>query len=157
MLLLVLVVFFALLPILQGIKKNKIVLSVKNIRINLIMLYPIVCTCVLAGIPCGLYENQYKSLFLMGSDKAFGGRDALLETHGSVEIHDHVYYHDNKFIPQGYHVFWGFEDERLFSFAKHELETLSADEPFFLGLLTVDTHSPEGYKCEKCPSTEESP
>ena len=102
-----------------------------------------------------LHENQYKSLFLMGSDKAFGGRDALLETHGSVEIHDHVYYHDNNFIPQGYHVFWGFEDERLFSFAKHELETLSADEPFFLGLLTVDTHSPEGYKCEKCPSTEE--
>ena len=91
----------------------------------------------------------------MGSDKAFGGRDALLETHGSVEIHDHVYYHDNKFIPQDYHVFGGFEDERLFSFAKHELETLSADEPFFLGLLTVDTYSPGGYKCEKCPTTED--
>lgn len=103
-----------------------------------------------------LHDNGYKSLFLMGSDKAFAGRDALLETHGDVEIHDLFWYRENNFLPtKDYNVFWGFEDKKLFDFAKRELDTLPGEAPFFLGMITVDTHGPAGYICEDCPTTED--
>jgi phosphoglycerol transferase len=48
-------------------------------------------------------------------------------------------------------VFWGFEDEKLFAFAKERLSALaSAGKPFNLTMLTVDTHHVGGYVCEEC-------
>lgn len=105
-----------------------------------------------------LHENGYNQLFLFGSDKTFAGRDALLENHGNVEIHDTVWYKKAGLLPENYFVFWGFEDLRIYEFAKMELNKLSAaTEPFMLGLLTVDTHMPDGYKCSNCPDTEDMP
>ncbi len=105
-----------------------------------------------------LAENDYRQLFIFGSDKHFAGRDALLETHGNVEIHDTEWYKENKMLPKNYSVFWGFEDKKLFDFAKYELENLSQEsKPFMFGLLTVDTHMPTGYQCEICPSSEDMP
>lgn len=103
--------------------------------------------------------NGYRQLFLFGSDKRFAGRDALLETHGGVEVHDITWYKDNDLLPKNYGVFWGFEDEKLYAFAKTELEQLGNEKnrPFMLGLLTVDTHMPEGYQCNLCPSSEDMP
>ena len=105
-----------------------------------------------------LGRNGYKQIFMFGSDKQFAGRDALLETHGNVEVHDTTWYKNNKMLPNSYSVFWGFEDKKLFNFAKYELSNLSkTTQPFMLGLLTVDTHMPTGYKCEECPDTEDMP
>ena len=46
---------------------------------------------------------------------------------------------------------WGYEDQKLFSYAKETLEELgSSDEPFNFTMLTVDTHMTGGYTCELC-------
>ena len=53
---------------------------------------------------------------------------------------------------EDYKVWWGYEDQKLFSFAKEKLLELSSqDTPFNLTLLTVDTHFEDGYLCEVCP------
>ena len=50
-----------------------------------------------------------------------------------------------------YPVWWGYDDQKLFEFAKEKLNELSAqDEPFNLTMLTVDTHFEDGYVCDKC-------
>lgn len=101
--------------------------------------------------------NGYKQLFIFGSDKHFAGRDSLLENHGNVEIHDINWYKRKSMLPQNYSVFWGFEDKKLFEFAKYELMTLQESSPFMLGLLTVDTHMPTGYQCDLCPAENDMP
>ena len=48
-------------------------------------------------------------------------------------------------------VFWGYEDEKLYQFAREDLTELGkADEPFCLTMLTVDTHFDDGYTCRLC-------
>lgn len=67
---------------------------------------------------------------------------------------DYDYAHDNGLIPEGYKVWWGYEDEKLFGFAKEKLLELSQqDNPFNLTMLTVDTHFEDGYVCDICPDT----
>ena len=57
------------------------------------------------------------------------------------------------FSPEDYDVFWGFEDQKLFEYAKMEIQRLSSmNQPFNFTMLTVDTHFTDGYKCEKCES-----
>lgn len=113
--------------------------------------------CSFTSITDILSANGYNQLFICGSDKKFASRDVLFENHGNVKVHDINWYKENNFLPKDYHVFWGFEDEKLFSFAKKELETLSEkDEPFMFSLLTVDTHMPYGYECACCKKTYEN-
>lgn len=100
-----------------------------------------------------LFMQGYKQIFGMGSEKQFEDRDCLLEDH-HVTIHDINWYKENNFIPKDYQVFWGFEDLKLYEIAKKELSALSdSKEPFFYGMLTVDTHFPKGFKCSECTST----
>ena len=102
-----------------------------------------------------LAENGYSQVFSMGSDEKFASRGALLKTH-NVEVHDINYYKDAGMLDKDYSVFWGFEDEKLYAYAQHELNELSkAKKPFMYGLLTVDTHFPNGYTCQLCEVTEE--
>lgn len=96
-------------------------------------------------------EQNYTQRFIFGSDKEFASRDMLLEKHGEVEIHDINWYKEQKKLPKDYNVFWGFEDSKLYNFAKEEADELgNKEEPFFLGILTVDTHYPKGYLCDLC-------
>lgn len=105
-----------------------------------------------------LAYNGYNQRFIFGSDKRFAGRDALLETHGNVEIHDKAWYKKNGMLPEDYNVFWGFEDEKLYDYAKIELTKMSElNQPFMFGLLTIDTHNPTGYLCNICPNSEDMP
>lgn len=88
---------------------------------------------------------------MIGSDKAFAGRDLLFTEHGNYDIEDYVYAKENGWIPEDYGVWWGYEDKKLFSFAKKRFKELAAsDQPFNLTLLTVDTHFEDGYVCEDC-------
>ena len=101
-----------------------------------------------------LNENGYRCRFAFGSDKQFENRDTFLENHG-VEIHDIHWYKAQGLIPMNYQVFWGFEDQKLYPLARRELEELGQGaSPFFFGMLTVDTHFPDGYKCPLCPDTD---
>ena len=50
-----------------------------------------------------------------------------------------------------YYEFWGYEDEKLFEFAKQELmEIATNNENFNFTMLTVDTHHNNGYVCRLC-------
>lgn len=98
-----------------------------------------------------LQQAGYSQTLLIGSDATFGGRRLLFSGHGDFTIHDYNYAAEEGMIPEGYRVWWGYEDKRLFDFAKKELRTLSQqEEPFNLTILTVDTHKEDGYVCTDC-------
>lgn len=93
----------------------------------------------------------YVNYFRMGSEAEFAGRDTYLETHGDYTIHDYNSSLDTREIPEGYQVWWGYEDVKLFDFAIQDLEQIALnDEPFNYTLLTADTHFADGYICELC-------
>ena len=98
-----------------------------------------------------LKENGYRQVLLCGSNARFHGRRAYFEQHGNYEIVDTVTLKESGRLPSDYYEWWGFEDAKLFEYAKAELTRLSSsDEPFNLTLLTADTHFPDGYRCPDC-------
>ncbi len=104
-----------------------------------------------------LHDNGYEQSFLVGATAVFGGLDHMYQTHGDFKIIDYDYAKENGMIPPNYQVWWGFEDDRLFAFAKEELGRLSqGDKPFNLTLETIDTHAPGGYLPEGAPEPFES-
>lgn len=101
-----------------------------------------------------LESAGYRQILMIGSEAEFGGRKLYYQQHGNYEIIDYNYAKDTGMIPEDYRAWWGFEDKRLFEFAKNQLNELAQeDEPFNLTLLTVDTHFEDGYHCEICPDT----
>ena len=99
-----------------------------------------------------LEEAGYRQVFLCGSNATFGGRRLFFQDHGNYEIRDYPYAIEQGWIPEDYKEFWGYEDEKLFSFAKETLLELAEDpeKPFNFTMLTVDTHFPHGYECRLC-------
>ena len=90
------------------------------------------------------HELGYNQSILNGADATFGGMRYLYEDHGGFKIIDHKYALDNNMLPSDdYSVNWGFEDEKLYEFAKQELtELASKDEPFYCIVENSDTHFP---------------
>lgn len=100
-----------------------------------------------------LSDAGYTQTLLIGSEAQFGGRKLYFQEHGNYEMEDYSYAIENGLIPSDYEVWWGYEDQKLFEFAKEKLLQLSqGDEPFNLTMLTVDTHFEDGYVCEQCPT-----
>ncbi len=98
-----------------------------------------------------LAQEGYRQVFLVGSDAEFGGRKYYLTTHGNYAIRDYGYALRRKWIPEQYYVWWGYEDKKLYEFAKRELmELYETGDPFNLTMLTVDTHFIGGYYCDLC-------
>ena len=103
------------------------------------------------GIGNILEENGYRQYFIMGSEKEFGNRDKLLKEHGNYQVYDLNSAHEDGSLPEDYHVYWGFEDSKLFSFAKKQLtEIAKEDKPFNYSLLTVNNHPVDGYLEQDC-------
>ncbi|MDR1952925.1 MAG: LTA synthase family protein [Clostridiales Family XIII bacterium] len=98
-----------------------------------------------------LKDEGYNQMLMVGSDATFGGRRFLYEQHGDYEIKDYGTAAADGIIEEGYRVWWGFEDTRLFAYAKQEiLKCAAQDEPFNFTMLTADTHHVGGYVCELC-------
>lgn len=98
-----------------------------------------------------LNKEGYNQLFMMGSDAIFGGRKSYLESHGNYQIFDYYTAKERGRIENDYYVWWGFEDNKLFEYAKEEITNLaSTNEPFNFTMLTVDTHFPGGYLSNEC-------
>ncbi len=98
-----------------------------------------------------LNENGYHQAVMFGSNAVFGGRKNYYDTHNNDVIYDYYTAIDDGIIPQGRYVWWGFEDEYLFEYAKQELtEMANMDQPFAFTMLTVDTHYTNGYVCQRC-------
>lgn len=93
-----------------------------------------------------LRREGYHLEVMMGSDASFGGRREYFRQHGDFVINDYLAAKEDGRIPEDYMVFWGYEDAKLFQYAKRRIVELSnTDEPFYFGMLTVDSHFPEGY------------
>ena len=104
-----------------------------------------------------LEEQGYTQVFRMGSVAGFGGREDYIIEHGSYEIQDVNALIAAGKLPEGYAEWWGYEDSKLFDFAKEELTSLAAaGQPFNLTMLTADTHFPDGYVCPSCKNEHES-
>jgi phosphoglycerol transferase len=102
-----------------------------------------------SGIGDILCNAGYSSYFFLGSDIAFGGRDKYFKTHKDTVIFDYNYFRDNNYIPQDYDVWWGIEDRKLYRFAQDMIVDIAREEPFFITLLTADTHPTGGYLDEE--------
>ncbi|WP_455363039.1 LTA synthase family protein [Vagococcus elongatus] len=99
-----------------------------------------------------LDEHGYQQELLIGSSASFGGRDKYFQQHGNYTISDYQTALDEGWIPEGYKIWWGYEDEKLFQFAKSRLDELSSSgEPFNFTLLTADTHFEDGLMTENTP------
>lgn len=100
-----------------------------------------------------LQKEGYKQKLMLGSVGYFGGRKLYFQTHGNYDIEDFSYWKNKGKFPSNYWVNWGFEDRKLYEYAKEELTSLGkGDQPFNLTMLTVDTHFPNGYLCPLCGS-----
>lgn len=99
-----------------------------------------------------LYDNGYQNVFMLGSDANFGGRKSYFLNHGHYDIIDLDRLKQDKILDEDYYVWWGYEDSKLFTYAKDYLSKLSqSDQPFNFTLLTSDTHFVDGYLEEGCP------
>lgn len=98
-----------------------------------------------------LEQAGYNQCFMIGSDATFGGRRAYFNSHGDCEIWDTYTAKAEGKIPEDYSFGWGYEDAKLFEYAKEKLLEFSAlEEPFNLTLLTQDTHFEDGFICDLC-------
>ena len=103
-----------------------------------------------------LEEQGYNQMLLIGSDANFGGRKQYFTQHGNYEIFDLYTARETGKIAQDYKVWWGYEDRKLFEYAKEQVTALAAQgEPFNFTMLTVDTHFPSGYPCPLCEHTDD--
>lgn len=94
----------------------------------------------------------YQEVFMQGSAVEFAGTDLFLKSHGNYQIRDYNYYNRNYRLPvANYFVWWGFEDFRLYEYAKEEITRVSQDDrPFAVTIMTIDTHFTGGYTCPLC-------
>ena len=98
-----------------------------------------------------LLDNGYHNYLMLGSYKAYGGRGAYFKEHGDYQIFDYEYAIETSKIDEDYYVWWGYEDNKLYSFAKEKLlEIASNGGPFNFTMLTVDTHFTDGYLDNNC-------
>ena len=98
-----------------------------------------------------LNKNGYYQAVMFGSDSRFADRDSYYIQHGIDKIYDYNTAIQDKIIPEDHYVWWGMEDYHLYEYAKSELLKISdEDKPFAFTMLTVDTHFPDGYMCDKC-------
>ncbi|MBR3767301.1 MAG: LTA synthase family protein [Clostridia bacterium] len=99
-----------------------------------------------------LKAQGYEQTVMFGANADFGGLTYYFKSHGDFTIIDHKEAKKRGYIPQNYKVFWGYEDDKLYEYAKEELIRLyETGKPFHFMMETADTHTPEGYLSPKAP------
>ncbi|MCW6680780.1 LTA synthase family protein [Aerococcaceae bacterium NML130460] len=105
------------------------------------------------GIGDLLADKGYEQTIMFGADADFGGLTTYFKSHGNFNIWDVKHARDKGYIPQDYNVWWGFEDDKLFEFAKEEITRLAnTGKPFNFIMETADTHFPDGYLSKNAPT-----
>lgn len=99
-----------------------------------------------------LKEQGYEQTIMFGANADFGGLTYYYTLHGEYNIFDYKYAKENGYIPKDYKVFWGYEDDKLYDFAKEEITRMyKTGKPFNFAMETADTHRPHGYLSPKAP------
>ncbi|MDN6664843.1 MAG: LTA synthase family protein [Tetragenococcus koreensis] len=98
-------------------------------------------------------ENEgYNQMLFIGSQAEYAGRKAYFQQHGNYEVRDYHWAKEEGLIPEDYYEWWGYEDDKLFDFAKDSLTDIAdREEPFNFTMLTTDTHFEDGYATDKTP------
>ena len=100
-----------------------------------------------------LEAQGYEQTLMFGATAKFGGLNYFYESHGNFNILDYDAAKEKGWIPNDYYVWWGYEDDKLFEFAKTELTRLyETGKPFNFVMETADTHFPDGYVGENTPT-----
>ena len=95
----------------------------------------------------------YEQTIMFGSDINFQGIDAYFTQHGNYTKFDLKYAKEKGLIPEDYYEWWGFEDEKLFEYAKNEITRLAdTGKPFSFTMETADTHFPDGWLSPNAPT-----
>ncbi len=93
-----------------------------------------------------LEKQGYEQTVMIGSSAVFGGLGNMYITHGGYNVFDYNYAKENGYIPKDYYVWWGYEDDKLYEFAKEEITRLyKTGKPFNFTMENADTHMPDGY------------
>ncbi|AQP53000.1 sulfatase [Vagococcus penaei] len=93
-----------------------------------------------------LNQEGYNQTIMFGADADFGGLTSFFNNHEDFHIYDVKYAREAGKIPKDYNVWWGFEDKKLYAFAKEEMTRLSQEgKPFNFTMENADTHFPDGY------------
>ena len=104
-----------------------------------------------------LKEQGYEQTVMFGANADFGGLTYYFQSHGDYTIIDHKEVKKRGYVPENYKVFWGYEDDKLYEYAKEELTRLyETGKPFHLMMETADTHTPEGYLSPDAPKPYDS-
>ena len=100
-----------------------------------------------------LEAQGYEQSLMFGATARFGGLNYFYESHGNFNILDYDAAKEKGWIPDDYYVWWGYEDDKLYEFAKAELTRLyETGKPFNFVMETADTHFPDGYVSENTPT-----
>lgn len=100
-----------------------------------------------------LKEQGYEQTVMFGANADFGGLTYYYSLHGDYKIFDYKYAKENGYIPEDYKVWWGYEDDKLYEFAKEELTRMyETGKPFSFAMETADTHRPHGYLSKNAPT-----
>ena len=109
------------------------------------------------GIGDILEAQGYNQTIMFGADADFGGLTTYFTTHGKFNIFDHKAAKEKGLIPKDYDVWWGYEDDKLYEYAKDEITRLANEnKPFNFTMETADTHFPDGYLSEKAEKKHDS-
>lgn len=104
-----------------------------------------------------LEAQGYEQTLMFGATAKFGGLNYFYESHGNFNMLDYDGVKEKGWIPKDYKVWWGYEDDKLYEFAKRELTRLSeTGKPFNFVMETADTHCQDGYVSPKTPMTRDS-
>lgn len=95
----------------------------------------------------------YEVAMILGSDAAFSGKKNLFSVHApAASLYDLNYFSANRDDVSAHQgTGWGLSDAYIFDRAREFLLQRDADEPLFLMIETVDTHSPEYFVAEDDP------
>lgn len=105
-----------------------------------------------------LEAQGYEQTIMFGADSDFGGLTTYFTSHGDFNIMDYKAVKEKGLIPKDYYVWWGYEDDKLYEFAKDEILRLAATgKPFHFEMETADTHFPDGYLSPKAEKKFDKP
>jgi phosphoglycerol transferase len=97
-----------------------------------------------------LQEDGHETLFIGGAETKFAGKDKFLQDHGYQRIigRAEIRARTRQDHPDDS---WGYTDDVVFEVAREELMRLKkTQKPFYMSMLTLDTHGPKGYLSEYC-------